>query len=417
MPHELILQDYRVKAPKPTLIPRLIKIYHPGYHDEVVPLISFSGYDSQEGHLWYDLAHTACAIISNNQFDGWLSTSRDAQSPRFSGELLAPGDYWWHLPGGSTYHMKTLRCAISTAYKRLVLTQPYAIIADFRDWPFPGQLIPDDWKSSTPYREQAETSCQVSQEDHALNEAHIVPSSETEWFCKSGLGFSYGSNATKVGSTALDIGIDNDNNLLNLRSDLHHAWDQRKFTFVPKRTKEGSKIVMHCWNENMVTAYHNVPLHGFVRRELLLARLAWTLLPRAMTHFLMATKETRMIWSRDEHGQLISQKKTAEQCWIIANAPIPRTTSPKKRKQNNDQQVTTTRKTETRRSHRCFDSGLELGEEGEEYEEHSSDNDDSSSQSSVDLEERTRGRKRLRAGDDWTTYPERILSSDVKHSI
>ena len=107
MPHELVLRDCRAKAPIPTPIP--IKIYHPGYDDEVVPLIAFPGYDSKEGDLWYDFAHTACAIISNNRFDGWLSTSRDPQLPRFSGELLVPGDYWWHLPGGN---MNILRCVI-----------------------------------------------------------------------------------------------------------------------------------------------------------------------------------------------------------------------------------------------------------------------------------------------------------------
>ena len=107
---ELVPPGFRVKASKPTPIPRHINIYHPGYDKEVVPLLFFPGYDSKEGHLWYDFAHTACAIVSNNQFDGWLSTSRDPRSPRFSGNLLAPGDYWWHLPGGD---MNTLRCAIS----------------------------------------------------------------------------------------------------------------------------------------------------------------------------------------------------------------------------------------------------------------------------------------------------------------
>ena len=106
---ELVIGDRRVKASKPTFMPRQINIYHPGYDEEVVPLISFTGYDSKEGYLWYDTVHTACVIISNNQFDGWLSTSRDPRSPRFSGELLAPVKYWWHLPGGN---MNTLCCVI-----------------------------------------------------------------------------------------------------------------------------------------------------------------------------------------------------------------------------------------------------------------------------------------------------------------
>ena len=217
---------------------------------------------------------------------------------------------------------------------------------------------------------------------------------------KNGLGFSYGSKASKINTTALNFGIDNDNNLIVLRSDLHYAWDQRDFTFVPKRTKEGSKIVMHCWEEDMVPGDHNVPLQGFVRREVLLARFAWNLLPRALIPFLAATKETRMIWTRNDHGELISQRKTAEQCLVIANASVPRSTSPKKRKQNDDgQQVLTTRRNKTRKSYRSFDSALGLRDADEEA--HEEENSDDDSQSVVDPEELTRGRKRFRAGDAW----------------
>ena len=100
MASELVLRDPRVPRPGPK--PVLINIYHPGYHDEFILLMSFPGYDSRKGHLWHNFAHTACAIISNNRFDGWLSRSRDPQSIRFSGDLLEPGDYWWHLPGGKS---------------------------------------------------------------------------------------------------------------------------------------------------------------------------------------------------------------------------------------------------------------------------------------------------------------------------
>ena len=149
----------------------------------------------------------------------------------------------------------------------------------------------------------------------------------------------------------------------------------------------------------MVARYHNVPLQGFVRRELLFARFAWTLLPRAPTQFPVATKETRMIWTRDDHGKLISLKKTAEQCSAMANKCAPRSTSPKKRKHNDGgQQSITTRRSETRRPCRSFDSGLGWGKEVGE-EDHDEGNVSEDSHSTTDLEERFRGRKRLRAGD------------------
>lgn len=100
MPHELVLRECRGQPPPMPDVPREINIFHPGYDDVVVPLLAFSGYDSEEGDLWYDFAHTACAIVTNNRFDGYLSTSKDSKSLPVVGELLAPGNYWWHLPEG-----------------------------------------------------------------------------------------------------------------------------------------------------------------------------------------------------------------------------------------------------------------------------------------------------------------------------
>lgn len=191
MSHELVLQECRGKPPKVPDMPRQIKIFHPGYDDKIVPLMYFPGYDSKEGDLWYDVAHTACAIITNNRFDGYLSTRRDSQSSRVSGDLLAPGNYWWHLPGGILSEM--CHCAIS-CLQSLDFCQPYAIIADFRDWQYP-QYVPENWRSPTLKREKKEIACQLSQEYHSLNKAHIVPTSETEWFNTNGLHFLYGANS------------------------------------------------------------------------------------------------------------------------------------------------------------------------------------------------------------------------------
>lgn len=370
-----------------------INIFHPGYDDALVPLLLFRGFDSKEGDLWHDFAHTACAIITNNRFDGYLSTSRDSQSSHVSGDLLAPGNYWWHLPGGI---LSEMRYRAIVCLRSLDSSEPYAIIADFRDWQY-SQYVPENWRSQTLEREKAENACQLSQDNHSLNKAHIVPSSETMWFNKNGLNISYGAQSSRVDGPPLDIGIDDENNMLLLRSDLHHAWDQRKFAFVPKGTKD-SKIVVHCWVEDMVSNYHNLPLQGFVCREMLLARFAWTLLPRAVTSFLMATSGSRMIWTRDNGGKLVPQRKTETDCSTLATAPLARSTSPKKRKQNeNGQQSMTTRIENTRRSFGSSDSGI--GSREEEKIHYDDEDSDAESQYSMSSEEFTRGRKRVRTGE------------------
>lgn len=261
--------------------------------------------------------------------------------------------------------------------------------------------------------EQAKaTTCQVSQEEHALHTAYIVPKSETEWFNKSGIGFLYCSNFWQMAGTPFDGSIDNSDNLLTLRSDLHNAWDQKFYTFVPKKTRDGLGMVLHCWNQEMVGGYHNLPLQGLVRREALLARLAWTLLPRAVTQFLINAKEPRMLWIRDDHGKLIPQKTSAEECTAMVYAPPTRSSSPKKRKQNDgEQQPMDSCKKQPRTSYGSLESELGTREEGNSREEDEDGNlkgqdDDSGSQSIVNLEEYTRGRKRVRTADGWYLKPE-----------
>lgn len=263
----------------------------------------------------------------------------------------------------------------------------------FRDWQYPRD-VPENWRSQTLNGEKAQDACQLTQERHSLNKAHVVPISETGWFSQNGLSFLYGARKRILSSPALSVNIDNDNNILLLRSDLHHAWDNRSFTFVPKGTQD-LKIVVHCWEESLVSTYHNLPLQGFVCKEILLARFAWTLLPRALTDFLMATQGSCMIWTKDNNGKLVPQKKTREDCLRLATAPLPPSTSPKKRKQNDaGLQSLTTRK---RRSFGNSDSGI--GSREEEQTDDDDEDSDTESQYSMNSEEFTRGRKRVRRGE------------------
>ena len=140
-------------------------------------------------------------------------------------------------------------------------------------------------------------------------------------------------------------------------------------------------MMMHCFNPNMVTDYHNLPLQGFVHREFLLARFAWTLLPRFVIPFLRGTKKTRMIWTWNDRGKLEPESKTKEQCLEISNAPVPRSTGSRQRKQNDSS------------------SGVSEADGEEDFEEEEHDNDDVLLV--VDLMELNQGRKPFRAGDPW----------------
>ena len=253
---------------------------------------------------------------------------------------------------------------------------------DFRSWRFP-RTVPTNWTSKESEGSQREEPwCRLTLERHAVDEAHVVPSTETEWFEYNILGTMYSSYAGVFGGASLNTSIDGNTNILRLRRDLHHAWDQKKLTFVPKQTKDGSGIVLHCLDESDLAAkYHNLPLQGYVRRELLLARLAWILFPVGVYAFL-AQERSRMLWVKDEKGILVPKEISAIKCRGVAHSGRLRSTSPKKRKQNEAgvQSNDASNITKQRPSSQSFDSAL-------------------GSLENLDMEEFSRGRKRLRAGE------------------
>ena len=356
-----------------------ISIYHPGYPDDDAPLLALRGYDSDEGHLWHEVASTACAIICNNRFDGWLSQSKDSEAARFEGELLPSGDYWWHVPNGRSF----VACPLSLSTNLTDSPEPYAIITDFRSWRLPSPM-PKAWTSTEPATSQEQGyKCQVTCESHATDEAHIVPISETEWYNANKLT---GLLSTRFGSlrgTRNDATINNASNLIRLRSDIHHAWDQKEITFVPKTTKNSkSDVVVHCLDRGDVACvYHNLPLRGYVRTELLLARFAWTLFPLAVFNFLTMDR-ARMLLIPDAQGKMTIRKTSATECRAIANGPTPRSTSPKKRKPMESEAKT-------------------ADEQDEDTRRGSWHSTDSGFGSLSDPEELTRGRKRYKVNYGW----------------
>lgn len=65
-------------------------------------LLRLHAWDGAAGGIHYGLAHTACAIIANNRFDGYLSIARDGSSSiETEWDACLPTDshgYYFHVP-------------------------------------------------------------------------------------------------------------------------------------------------------------------------------------------------------------------------------------------------------------------------------------------------------------------------------
>lgn len=88
--------------------------------------------------------------------------------------------------------------------------------------------------------------------------AHLCPSQENEWFHNNEM-HKYVYDMRKTGTRA----IDDLNNMILLKADLHKIFDDQKFMFVPKASPEGTPtFVTHllCHSQELSMYFHNTTL-------------------------------------------------------------------------------------------------------------------------------------------------------------
>ena len=317
----------------------VINILHPGYPEDNAHLFSLAGHDSVSGSIASNVVLTACAIISNNKFDGKLLTGpKSTDSLVQIKPMLNPGDYWWHVPNPTgqpascSHHCANIFPGENTAPYR------YPIIPSFRDWKFPRNPPPIWCGTASPSSSPPtlRSKCRLTEDGLATEGAHIVPASETDWYLQNRMSrwsteiIGNGGRGTLLGST-----IDNELNVLSLRADIHHLWDLGDFTFIPKQTTpDESQIGVHCISAKaeLVLRYHGRRLlDQSVPRELLLARFAWCLFRKGIADFLLNNVD-RLLVVTGQDGTTVEKVYSAAECRVLALNPRPKSTSPKKRK-------------------------------------------------------------------------------------
>jgi hypothetical protein len=72
---------------------------HPGYKDPYDILIILPGLDHPQGGIHHETARLACAVVVNNNFDGWLTEDRDGRvrpDVPLDG-ILRKQNYYFHI--------------------------------------------------------------------------------------------------------------------------------------------------------------------------------------------------------------------------------------------------------------------------------------------------------------------------------
>lgn len=174
----------------------------------------------------------------------------------------------------------------------------------------------------------------------ALESGHLVPASERLWFTSKQMD-SYCHLPLRVSC------IDDDNNLLVLRKDLHHLVDDRRFTLVPKRfgtdPSRPVQLVVHvllsAGSPQVPGLHHNrtpQPIRG-LSVECLFARFAWSLFADEHIRFFGSGFDyTVRLWD-DSKGENRTQTMTGLDIRSVAklfastSRSHSRSISPKKR--------------------------------------------------------------------------------------
>ncbi|KAK5113825.1 hypothetical protein LTR62_003209 [Meristemomyces frigidus] len=305
-----------------------IVVKHPGYFGSERLLTLPASDGIQQDRAYHDVVHTACAIIADNHFDGWLSETRDGTN-RVRQEqdgLLAAGTYYFHVP---------LQQAVIDATSSSVSKLDYPIVPNFRSWRFPHHHLPRYWQETEEGIEADEGSlqtCRITLTSHprTLQNSHIIPASEKTWFADNGMDV-YGNLSGRGGQDVADMS----KNIIKLRTDLHQLWDASDFSVLPKRKFADDKALwtVHSMTEDreLLELYHNVPLHTLDRPpEFLFARFAMDIFPK-MLGFLQ-TRHARFLAVPQVNGEVETRLFSGEECQAFGiNQGRGRSTSPTKR--------------------------------------------------------------------------------------
>lgn len=285
-----------------------VDIHHPAYDDYQDLLLSLFAPDAAVGGICYSLVHDACAIIAGNRHEGWLTDSPRGDPLIYESDALLPaGDYWYHLPAPIMEEDDSNSTSASVCR--------WPVVFSFKNWQFPDRL-PSAWTtvvqrfSASPVGPPSTYStvvrardryCRITNHSTATEVAHLCPEQEKVWYLQNSM-FRYNSNH----SLNHRVILNDTNNLMLLRSDLHKAFDDRLFFLYPKR----DSFVVHAMEyvEDIVPLYHNTRTHPitYCRPQFIYARFAWTIFG-GITAFLGGGVARSVITVKDIGGKRVKQ--------------------------------------------------------------------------------------------------------------
>lgn len=159
----------------------------------------------------------------------------------------------------------------------------YSIVASFRDWIFPHELLDSIWPHDPAIRN--DSRCGITGDWGAA--VQIVPQAEQQWYNLNTMTISQPKPQDPVGNdSSLPLtSIYSRGNSIYLEPNLHAPFHAGSFAIVPKLTPMGMEYVLTIFAkytggpEESWVIFNGGPARPFAKgsKRLLFARFAWTI--------------------------------------------------------------------------------------------------------------------------------------------
>lgn len=141
---------------------------------------------------------------------------------------------------------------------------------------------------------------------------------EKSWFIENAMDH-YGTLGGRTGQDVVDIPT----NLIRLRADIHHLWDKRDFSIVPRCRRDESSMWAACamtQNPELLELSHDVEVQSLagLPSEFLLARFAWDIFPTLLAF--LQSSQPRVLAVRRADGKVEVQQHDPHECRKFARS-------------------------------------------------------------------------------------------------
>lgn len=302
---------------------------HPGYDAPFNKLFSLprvertsSGPSPGQWGVQFLTALTACQIIANNAFDGYLTEQADGPPITADNDsILTQNRYFFIVPTKPTY----------------------AIVPSFQEWQFPGsELVPLAWRDAATEAGEVrdDNRCTISRR-FTIEAAHLVPREERTWFLNNAMA-TYDQHSTSSPS-------DCPSNHILLDCSLHTAMDKRLWTLVPRHQRFAVQTISlpeglaYDMLGEFVHEYQGRHFRGMYQTqvEYLFARFAWTILYLVKGFLLLGRPKTILaryrLWD-DGKTQIKEQGLQPQDINLLFGGGGTKSASPRKRSRTSSQQ-------------------------------------------------------------------------------